>query len=540
MKMCRALVSTGIALFALVGPPSSVAQLSGVGAQFWSVFSPGITEVAFDGAEFGFAVVAGDFDCDGFDDLAIGLPGQRAQIVPPFSPPESDRSPRGAFSLDAGKVLVLYSMGSEGLTSTDHQVWDQDSAGIENETDEGDRFGWALAAGDFNADTCDDLVIGVPLEAINGDAGAGAVSVIYGSASGLTSQFDDFWHQDLAALSGGAEPGDLFGAALTTGDFDNDGFQDLAIGSPGEDIGSVENAGLVHLIFGTDLGLTADTSIALWRGNGLDLEPQEGEVLGFALAAGQFTENEEVDLAIGAPGRNLTGADHAGVVLVVSLVDSIGISSEWSQASEGVPGLPEEDDHFGWSLTAGNFDGEGLDELAVGVPDEDSGNPLVEDAGRVNVLDFDEAEHGSWSQGDLSPGMAESEDRFGRSLEAADFDGDGVDDLAIGVPEEDNLGTNDGVLHILHGEAGLGLTDSRDQLWIQLIDPVSSEDQFGFALAAGYFTGRAGADLAIGVPFETLGAVPSVGGVNILLSRVFLFSDGFEAGNTSRWSSTSP
>src|SRR5262245_19207249 len=89
------------------------------------------------------------------------------------------------------------------------------------------------AVGDFNADGFADLAIGVSQETVGTVAGAGAVNVIYGTASGLhasSSVTNQLWHQNRAGIEDSCEAADNFGAALATGDFDNDGFYDLAIG----------------------------------------------------------------------------------------------------------------------------------------------------------------------------------------------------------------------------------------------------------------------------------------------------------------------
>jgi hypothetical protein len=79
----------------------------------------------------------------------------------------------------------------------------------------GDRFGEALAAGDFNADGFTDLAIGVPGESasVSGDGGVG---VIYGSAGGLsaTATPDQFWTQDTPDVEDAAEDFDRFGSAV--------------------------------------------------------------------------------------------------------------------------------------------------------------------------------------------------------------------------------------------------------------------------------------------------------------------------------------
>ena len=117
-----------------------------------------------------------------------------------------------------------------------------------------DYFASSLTAGDFNGDGCADLAIGVIGEDVpNGVDNAGAVHVLYGSAAiGLSTSFDQFWHQGHPGVPDDPEPSDWFGGALASGDFNADGYHDLAIGVPGEDVvtdgSAIADAGAVHVI----------------------------------------------------------------------------------------------------------------------------------------------------------------------------------------------------------------------------------------------------------------------------------------------------
>jgi len=217
----------------------STTGLTAAGDQSWNQDVAGVASAAENDDAFGDALAVGDFDNDGFDDLAIGAPGEGVATIE-----------------DAGAVNVLRG-SANGLTATGNQTWYQDSAGIAGSGEERDGFGNALAVGDFNNDGFDDLAIGVRGEDIGASANAGAVSVLFGSASGLTASGNELWHQDVAGVESAAETDDIFGDVLTTGDFNDDGFDDLAVGVSGEDLGAVVNGGASQIFLGSANGLTA-------------------------------------------------------------------------------------------------------------------------------------------------------------------------------------------------------------------------------------------------------------------------------------------
>ena len=190
----------------------------------------------------------------------------------------------------------------------------------------------------------------------------------------------------------------------------------------------------------------------------------------------------------------------------------------------GILDAAEVDDQFGSKLAAGDFNGDGFADLAVGAHLESVG--ALATAGVVHVLlgsaaGLTAAGNQLWHQ-DVAGvlGASEADDQFGRALATGDVDGDGFDDLAIGVPREDLAGgANAGAVNLLLGSAA-GLTAAGDQLWHQdsggILDLAELDDQFGHALAVADFDADGFADLAIGVVGEDIGALASAGAVNLL------------------------
>lgn len=273
--------------------------LSAANNQFWNSDSPNVPGNTSFVSGFGWALSCGDFNGDGNDDLAIGAP---------FS------TINGFFF--GGSVTVLYGKSKWRLSATGSQFWTQNRPGIKGKTEEFDEFGYSLAAGDFNGDGFADLAIGVPGEGLSTELhSVGAVQILYGGSSGLSSTGNQFWTQDSPGIAETAEVADQFGTALVAADFGKDTasgcYDDLAIGVPSESnkAANIFNAGGVNVLYGSASGLSASGN-EFWDENtpGIQGTMETNDDFGEALAAGNFRNTDSIcgdkkiaDLVVGAP-----------------------------------------------------------------------------------------------------------------------------------------------------------------------------------------------------------------------------------------------
>ena len=320
----------------------------------YSQDSADVLDIAEPGDWFGRALATGDFDGNSYPDLAIGIPGE------------------DLLGLSNTGAVQIFRATSAGITVAGNRFWSQRTTGIADDIEPEDWFGAALAGGDFNGDGIDDLAVGVPFEDLT-FLNQGAVNVIYGTSTGLSSQNNRF----LSIAQGGEFSGAKLGQALAAGDINGDTFADLAIGGPG----GLSGAGFVAVAYGASSGL-GGLSV-----NWQTLDPPEaGDALGSALTVADFNGDGFADVAAGAPGEDISGLADAGAVTVFYGQSSPSLATEqfWHQNSYGVQDKIEMSDFFGSGLAAGDYNGDGLADLAIGVAQEDVGS--IVNVGLINVI----------------------------------------------------------------------------------------------------------------------------------------------------------
>jgi len=391
----------------------------------------GVGDLADFQVHFGRGLAAGDFDGDGVDDLAVGIPGLDF-----------------LGTQDIGSVWVYAGVAGSGISPLPYiELFENDVAGAANEA--GDQFGYTLAAGDVNLDGYDDLVA----SAIGEDNGAGIVFYFPGSSGGVTATGAGFAKQ--SHLGSSNEAGSRFGFALAIGDFFDSLHREIAIGCPMRDVASIVDAGQVYIVRGTSVGPNV-TGGQVKNALGLGLGAQS-ELFGWSLASGRFFETTgRADLAIGAPSHDTTPYTGTGRVVVLEFAgngEPVDPPIVLTQATAGDAYTSAS--QFGWSLAAGSMlvpagsaGHDGYDDLAVGAPNDAIVQPGATEAilwsGVGSVYLFPGSTYGPVDTGgktldafQLNDLWFDFDEHLGRSLAFGAFDDFAIDNLAIGCPDKD-------------------------------------------------------------------------------------------------------
>jgi len=350
----------------------------------------------------------------------------------------------------------------------------------------GDESGRPVsAAGDINGDGIDDIIIGANQASSGGHPGAGESYVVFGSTQGFPAIMPLATVYPAGGGDGtrgfvltGVDDGDASGYSVSAaGDVNGDGIDDIVIGAANADPDPHirTGGGKSYVVFGSTQGFPAILPLVTLEpagggdgSRGFVLTGDVYDTSGFSVsAAGDVNGDGVDDLIIGAPGPDPAG-NNAGESYVV-FGSTAGFAAIFplpslkpaggGDGSEGfvLAGAHRDDDSGRAVSGAGDVNGDGIDDLIIGVRDAPAGGEP--DAGQSYVV-FGSTQPfpaifplvslyppGDGSRGFVLTGIDE-DDQSGDSVSAAgDVNADGVDDLIIGADTADPGG------HAIAGES---------------------------------------------------------------------------------------
>jgi Ca2+-binding RTX toxin-like protein len=409
---------------------------------------------------------AGDMNGDGFDDLLVGASG--------VDPSRYGGYYGGTYTYpNAGAGYVVFGKASGFAASLSLGALDGNNGlrleGLVSE----DLAGFSVsAAGDVNGDGFDDVIVGA-YGAEPAGSSSGSSYVVFGKAGGFASNLG-LW--TLNGSNGfrldGVAATDLSGRSVSgAGDVNGDGFDDLIVGASevdglrngGYGYYSYPDAGAAYVVFGKAAGFTATLSLGALNGsNGFRLQGlYAGDGTGVSVgSAGDVNGDGYDDVIVGANNAYMYGSATGTSYVVFGKASGFAANIDllYMDAANGfrlIGALPG--DASGQAVSgAGDFNGDGYDDLLVGAPDTD---PNGDGSGAVYLvfgkatgipLNFSLASIDGINGIKLA-GVAAG-DGAGRSVAAAgDVNNDGYDDLIVGAPDADPNGSSSGSSYIVFG-----------------------------------------------------------------------------------------
>jgi len=335
----------------------------------------------------------------------------------------------------------------------------------------GYQTGFTVVSGDINGDGIDDIIVGLPnTRAKENEADQFSwVFVHWGRSFQESSLLPE--SADLIFFDNGEVESVFLGHSLAVGDVNGDGIDDLLIGAPRAlNAGEKSRAGAAYLYFGRKQWEQRKIEVRE-KADVILLGENEKSLAGFSVHLGDLNGDGMQDIAVGAPGW---GAKHkgAGRVYIVygnstlsgirSLSDSdLILSGEFEKENQPVVDVKDSSlrkpDSSGYSLSFGDINGDGNDDLIVGTPFSDGLENDKSDSGEVSAFFGKTSLRGGLgikSDADVRIFGSEKSDWFGIQLTSGDFNGDNVDDiLSSGIHSAYRGDENDrpGAVYLIYG-----------------------------------------------------------------------------------------
>jgi len=301
----------------------------------------------------------------------------------------------------------------------------------------GEHAGWSVSAGgDVNGDGVNDLFVGAPYN--NAEPGVpGIAYLFFGQPSWYGA--DDTGDADVA-LQGETGHTLVGNAVAVVPDLNGDGYDELLVGGEDADDGS----GRAWLLYGHSM---------VWIDENLEdadaiFDADDGSGWGAALGGcGDLDGDGRGELWIGSRGHG----DGGGVAVYFGTASLLSGTVDLPGDADTLF-LGANDEEAAVLASPGDMDGDGSPEVAIGARSSDV---MASDAGAVYLVTDDP---GAWpDEVDLADAHSRllgevQGDWFGHGVAAGgDLDDDGLDDLLITAPYNDQAGSASGKVYVVYG-----------------------------------------------------------------------------------------
>jgi hypothetical protein len=358
------------------------------------------------------------------------------------------------------RYIVILFMNSNGTVKS-HSLIGKNQ-GI-NDVYFSDAFATAITnMGDMDGNGIDDLAVGDNYAGAS-NSQTGAVTLVYLNTDGSVKSFKQINRDVIASLPNSAS----FGVGLANiGDLNNDGYIDLAVASGNQLVNgirgcvyilfldSVQNIKSLRQIAANTSGLSGDYTDVMDMADGLG-------------SIGDFNKDGLIDIAFQARFRK----DSVNILsgLFVVYLNSNGTVKSHTRINYQSNGLQDlvANDNWGRNIVKLNdLDGDGVDEIAVGVTADTTYNVGRGGSLRILFMNADGTVKSVQKIDNLSGNFNQpiaNRDFFGSIGPLGDFNNDSVPDLLVGSPGKDEGGTDKGALYLLmlNGVPSVGLNDER-------------------------------------------------------------------------------
>ena len=394
-----------------------------------------------------------------------------------------------------------------------------------------------VASGDVNNDGYDDFIIGAPS---GNPAFQGEVFVFFGSPtfSGVFSGTD----ADLI-ISGTLPTGDGFGHSVGAGDVNGDGYDDILIGADRFDYTEImTDSGAAFIIYGSN-SLSGSIDLASESADVTIYGSAAYDRLGRSVASGDINDDDTADMIVGAYRATVQGATETGKVHVIfggsSISATIELSNTNTPANLTLLG-DAQGDWLGRSVSSGDVNSDGTDDLILGAQHADPGGVLS--AGRTYVV-FGSSQLSGTSRIGNTAGVildgVDQDDRSGFYVASGDLNNDAYDDILISAYYADGpdntTGDQTGEIYIVYGASSLSATIPLSTAADITVYAAAAGDRLGRSLSSGDINGDGYYDLVMGAPRFDPGtpARDDAGAVFVIygaqsLSSTYLLSETYD------------